>query len=139
MLHIVKNNIKTLFLSAPNFIQFLYIAKVLWWGVGGVLGVRFLIEYLNYLVVYPANLCLIVVGLIGLIGLLFNKYFFNIIFAFLMVFISSCIGLTFLRNALDTISAGTYFIDIFGAIWLTFRIQYMHLKDSRNLWFGDNI
>jgi len=124
----IRPNLKILFRSAPNFIQFLYVAKVLWWGIGGALGIRFIISYLNYLVIYPNYLLLIILGLIGLTGIFFNKYFLNIVFALSMVFISSCIGLTFLRHAWETISAGTYFIDMFGAIWLTFRIHSDHLK-----------
>ncbi len=132
----IKSNLKVIYTSAPCFIQFLYMSKVLWWGIGGILGVRFMITYLNYLVIYPFNILLIFLGLIGLIGALFNQYYLNLIFALSMVFIFSCIGLTFLQHAWETISAGTYFIDMLGTIWLTFRIQLDHAKEKRYLQFN---
>jgi hypothetical protein len=133
--NLVKTNLKTLFYSAPHFIQFMYVAKILWWGIGGALGVRFIITYLNYLVIGVSHWILILIGMIGLIGILFNKYALNVIFALSMLFISACIGYTFITRASETISAGTYFIDIFGTIWLFFRIQNEHYKKKRYLEF----
>ena len=124
----IIKNLKIAITVSPLFLQLFYSLKVLWWGIGGFCGVRFIVGHLNYLVEFPWNIVLICMGIIGLLSGLLRKQNFNILFAIANVFLFALAFLTFLTHPPEyiSISAGNYGIDLIGAIWLLFRIRKNH-------------
>lgn len=120
----IKQNLKEVILSASSFTQLFYISQLLWWGIGGMCGVRFIINQLNYFVSFPINALIALISVLGFVGLFYKKSGLNVIFGVCNVFLFTTVSLTFLLHSpILSISAGNYFIENLGAIWLLFRIQ----------------
>lgn len=134
---LLKGFIKKLnkvFSSDFSFLQLLFSIKILWWGIGGVLGVKFIIWQLNYLINFPLNIILIGVGLFGFYSLLAKKYLITLSFSILNLFLFSSVSLTFFhsfRSNFWSISGGNYLLETLAAIWMTFRVKDLVNKDSK--------
>lgn len=134
LLTTMRENFEKVIYSAPNFVQFLFSLKIIWIGAGGLSGVQFLVRDLNYLIQAPMNSVLVLLGIMGVTSVLFNKYLFSFVFAIFNVFLFASISLTFLLHSgeFPSISGGIYILDTLATVWLVFRIQ----SDRTKFLFG---
>jgi len=94
-------------------------------------GLYFSLHYLDYLTYNPVSLSMLFFGLIGLIGLLRGTYTLSFIFSIFNVFFFACVSLTFFKYDSHSVAGVNYFIEMLGAVWLTFRIQNDQAKKNR--------
>jgi len=124
-----RDNFRQIFLSTPLFLQFLFALRQLWWGIGTAhFHFYFSIRQLDYLSSPWAGYIMIFFGLVGLFGVVRGKYYPTITFSIFNVFLFGIIALSFVENDVHSVSGVNYFIEMLGAIWLVFRVQYDRAK-----------
>jgi len=124
-------------LSPKNIITFggplqtIYSLKLLWIGIAGLLGVRYIVSDLNYLTVLPVNVIVLIAGLWGIFGVLSRCYFCNFLFALFNFGLYIIITMTFYFHPPEfiSISMGQYATDVIGSfllmiVWLRMIMFY---------------
>lgn len=100
-------------------LQLLFATKLMWIGAASFLKVSYLIKDLNYLLEFPLNIIIPILGIMGIFGIIYRLFIFNFIFALSNLLIYSTITLTFwMHSEFLTVSGGNYFLDIIGSLLL---------------------
>ncbi len=131
-LSLSKKNLLEVFISAPTFLQFLYAVRNLWWGIGIYLfSMTFFLEHLQYLTKPIFSIGLFLSGVSGIFGIMQNNHKLNYFFAILNVFILANISISYFIFLPKSVGGINYFIEMLGAVWLSYRLQRDKAKNIR--------